>query len=100
MLGEECADTAADAWKALLDHILAQDFCSNSNGHCTSPHATKPPFVYLYSICFFVFYLHPIGIAIGIIIDSTTADWIYAISMGIATGVFVYVAVNHLIAKG
>lgn len=41
-----------------LDHILAQDLCSNSNGHCTSPHATKPPFVYLYSICFFVFYLH------------------------------------------
>ncbi len=41
-----------------LDHILAQDLCSNSNGHCTSPHATKPPFVYLYSIHFFVFYLH------------------------------------------
>lgn len=46
----------------------------------------------------------PIGVAIGIIIDSTTegttADWIYAFSMGIATGVFVYVAINHLLAKG
>lgn len=46
----------------------------------------------------------PIGVAIGIIIDATTegrvADWIYAISMGIACGVFIYVAINHLFAKG
>lgn len=46
----------------------------------------------------------PVGVAIGIIIDSTTegntADWIYAVSMGIATGVFVYVAINHLLIKG
>lgn len=46
----------------------------------------------------------PIGVAIGIIIDATTqgrvADWIYAISMGLATGVFIYVSINHLLAKG
>lgn len=46
----------------------------------------------------------PIGIGIGIAIDATTegrtADWMYAISMGIACGVFVYVAINHLISKG
>ncbi|CAM6095351.1 unnamed protein product [Calypogeia fissa] len=46
----------------------------------------------------------PIGVGIGIAIDSTTqgavANWIYAISMGIAAGVFIYVAINHLIAKG
>jgi len=46
----------------------------------------------------------PIGVAIGIIIDATTqgrvADWIYAISMGLACGVFIYVAINHLLAKG
>lgn len=42
--------------------------------------------------------------AIGIIIDSTVqgnkADWTYAIAMGLATGVFVYVAINHLLGKG
>jgi zinc transporter 1/2/3 len=46
----------------------------------------------------------PIGIAIGIAIDSTTqgstADWIYAIAMGFAAGVFIYVAINHLVLKG
>jgi zinc transporter 1/2/3 len=46
----------------------------------------------------------PIGVAIGIIIDATTqgavADWIYAISMGLACGVFIYVSINHLLAKG
>lgn len=46
----------------------------------------------------------PIGVGIGIAIDATTqgavADWTYAISMGIACGVFIYVAINHLIAKG
>lgn len=46
----------------------------------------------------------PIGVGIGIAIDATTegqtADWIYAISMGLASGVFVYVAINHLISKG
>lgn len=46
----------------------------------------------------------PIGVAIGILIDATAegrvADWIYAISMGFACGVFVYVAINHLLLKG
>ncbi|KAK3010040.1 hypothetical protein RJ639_012809 [Escallonia herrerae] len=46
----------------------------------------------------------PIGVAIGIIIDATTqgtvADWIYAISMGLACGVFIYVSINHLLSKG
>lgn len=46
----------------------------------------------------------PVGVGIGIGIDATAegreADWTYAISMGIATGVFVYVAINHLVAKG
>ncbi|RZC93676.1 hypothetical protein C5167_007717 [Papaver somniferum] len=45
----------------------------------------------------------PIGVGIGIGIDATTqgkvADWIYAISMGFATGIFIYVAIHHLISK-
>jgi zinc transporter 1/2/3 len=46
----------------------------------------------------------PIGVGIGIIIDATTqgkvADWIFAISMGFATGIFIYVSINHLLSKG
>ncbi|KAI4334548.1 hypothetical protein L6164_019227 [Bauhinia variegata] len=62
------------------------------------------PFVatVVYSFAFAV--SSPIGVGIGIAINATTqghtADWIYAISMGLATGVFIYVAVNHLISKG
>ena len=46
----------------------------------------------------------PVGVAIGIITDATTqvvvADWIFAISMGLACGVFIYVSINHLLSKG
>ncbi|KAL6573201.1 hypothetical protein OROMI_012817 [Orobanche minor] len=46
----------------------------------------------------------PVGVAVGIIIDATTqgavADWIFAISMGLACGVFIYVSINHLLSKG
>jgi zinc transporter 1/2/3 len=46
----------------------------------------------------------PIGVGIGLAINTTTeagiADWIYAISMGIACGVFVYVSIHHLLIKG
>ncbi|KAF7805437.1 zinc transporter 2 [Senna tora] len=55
-----------------------------------------------YSLAFAI--SSPVGVGIGIAIDSTTqgrtADWIYAISMSIACGVFMYVAINHLISKG
>jgi len=46
----------------------------------------------------------PIGVGIGIAINATTqgrtADWMFAVTMGIACGVFIYVAINHLISKG
>lgn len=103
MLGE-CADTAADAWKALWTISLHKIFAAIAMGIAllrmlpNRPLFTCTLYTFLFSIS------TPIGIAIGIIINSTTegltADWIYAIFMGIATGVFVYVAVNHLIAKG
>ncbi|KAH8936162.1 hypothetical protein BDL97_17G069700 [Sphagnum fallax] len=98
------SDTAADAWKALWTISLHKIFAAIAMGIAllrmlpNRPLFTCTLYTFLFSIS------TPIGIAIGIIIDSTTegliADWIYAISMGIATGVFVYVAVNHLIAKG
>lgn len=46
----------------------------------------------------------PIGVGIGIALDATTegrtADWLFAITMSLACGIFIYVAINHLIAKG
>jgi zinc transporter 1/2/3 len=64
----------------------------------------KRPFLITAAYSFAFAISSPIGVGIGIAIDATTqgaaADWVYAISMGIACGVFVYVAINHLIAKG
>lgn len=43
-----------------------------------------------------------VGVAIGILINTTdygsAGDWIFAVWMGIGTGVFVYVVINHLLA--
>ncbi|KAL2495971.1 Zinc transporter 11 [Forsythia ovata] len=69
------AETRADAWRAL------------------------------WTLMHFAFAISsPVGVAIGIIIDATTqgavADWLYAISMGLACGVFIYVSINHLLSKG
>lgn len=64
----------------------------------------KRPFLITAAYSFAFAISSPIGVGIGIAIDATTqgrvADWIYAISMGLACGVFIYVAINHLIAKG
>lgn len=64
----------------------------------------KRPFVTTAAYSFAFAVSSPVGVGIGIAIDATTqgkaADWIYAISMGLACGVFIYVAINHLVAKG
>lgn len=64
----------------------------------------KRPFLLTCAYSFAFAISSPIGVGIGIAIDATSeghaADWTYAISMGIACGVFIYVAINHLIAKG
>lgn len=43
----------------------------------------------------------PVGVSIGIVVDSTTegpvARWLFAITMGLATGIFIYVALNHML---
>lgn len=64
----------------------------------------KRPFLATVAYSFAFAVSSPIGVGIGIALDATSqgrsADWTYAISMALATGVFVYVAINHLIAKG
>lgn len=46
----------------------------------------------------------PIGIAIGLALDSTSGyearEWIKAFGNGMAAGVFIFIALGHLVAKG
>jgi zinc transporter 1/2/3 len=94
----------ADAWRNLWTISLHKIFAAISMGIALLRRLPERPFLMTatYSLAFAV--SSPIGVGIGIAIDATTeghvADWIYAISMGIATGVFIYVAINHLILKG
>eukprot|EP00246_Nothoceros_aenigmaticus_P008453 TRINITY_DN23133_c0_g1_i1.p1 TRINITY_DN23133_c0_g1~~TRINITY_DN23133_c0_g1_i1.p1 ORF type:complete len:342 (+),score=41.93 TRINITY_DN23133_c0_g1_i1:391-1416(+) len=98
------AGTKADAWRALWTVSLHKIFAAIAMGIALLRILPERPLLSCASYAFAFAISTPIGVAIGIIIDSTTqgstADWIYAISMGLACGVFIYVAVNHLLAKG
>ncbi|XP_038980084.1 zinc transporter 1-like [Phoenix dactylifera] len=98
------ADTKTSAWRNLWTISLHKIFAAIAMGIALLRMLPKRPFLMtvVYSLAFAI--SSPIGVGIGIAIDATTqgpvADWIYAISMGLACGVFIYVAINHLIAKG
>ncbi|CAK9228393.1 unnamed protein product [Sphagnum troendelagicum] len=98
------AETKSNAWKALWTISLHKVFAAIAMGIALLRMLPNRPLLScaLYAFAFAI--STPIGVAIGIIIDSTTegptADWVYAISMGLACGVFIYVAINHLLAKG
>ncbi|CAB4278183.1 unnamed protein product [Prunus armeniaca] len=98
------ADTKADAWKALWTISLHKVFAAIAMGIALLRMMPNRPFLSCAAYAFAFAISSPIGVAIGILIDATTqgavADWIFAISMGVACGVFIYVAVNHLLAKG
>lgn len=98
------AGTEADAWKALWTVCLHKIFAAIAMGIALLRIIPNRPFLSCAAYAFAFAISSPIGVAIGILIDATTegrvADWIYAISMGFACGVFVYVAINHLILKG
>ncbi|KAJ7556110.1 hypothetical protein O6H91_05G068900 [Diphasiastrum complanatum] len=98
------AETQHDAWRNLWTVSLHKIFAAIAMGIALLRILPNRPLLScsLYSFAFAI--STPIGVAIGILIDSTSqgaiADWIYAVSMGIAAGVFIYVAINHLLAKG
>ncbi|KAJ9562755.1 hypothetical protein OSB04_007915 [Centaurea solstitialis] len=95
------ADSKADAWKALWTISLHKIFAAVAMGIALLRMIPDRPFLSCASYAFAFGISSPIGVAIGIVIDSTTqgrtADWIFAISMGIACGVFIYVSINHLL---
>ncbi|CAJ1955682.1 unnamed protein product [Sphenostylis stenocarpa] len=98
------AGTKADAWKNLWTISLHKIFAAIGMGIALLRMLPKRPLVTTAAYSFAFAISSPIGVGIGIAIDSTTqgrtADWIFAISMSIACGVFIYVAINHLISKG
>ncbi|KAL5699222.1 hypothetical protein ACHQM5_030157 [Ranunculus cassubicifolius] len=98
------AETKADAWRALWTVSLHKIFAAIAMGIALLRMIPDRPLLSCAAYAFAFAISSPIGVAIGIVIDSTTqgqvADWIYAISMGIACGVFIYVAINHLLSKG
>ncbi|MBA0658289.1 hypothetical protein Goklo_010509 [Gossypium klotzschianum] len=93
-----------DAWRNLWTISLHKIFAAIAMGIALLRMIPKRPFLLTCGYSFAFAVSSPIGVGIGIAIDATTqghvADWIYAISMGLACGVFIYVAINHLIAKG
>ncbi|KAD3068225.1 hypothetical protein E3N88_36105 [Mikania micrantha] len=96
--------TKAEAWRNLWTISLHKIFAAIAMGIALLRLIPKRPFLLTVAYSFAFGISSPIGVGIGIAIDATTegatADWLYAISMGIACGVFVYVAIHHLIFKG
>ncbi|XP_043689308.1 zinc transporter 11-like [Telopea speciosissima] len=98
------AETTGEAWRALWTISLHKVFAAIAMGIALLQMIPNRPILSCaaYTLAFAI--STPIGVVIGIVIDSTTqgvvADWIYAISMGFACGVFIYVSINHLLSKG
>ncbi|RWR76709.1 zinc transporter 2-like protein [Cinnamomum micranthum f. kanehirae] len=94
----------AEAWRNLWTISLHKIFAAIAMGIALLRMIPHRPFLTTVAYSFAFAVSSPIGVGIGIAIDATTqgavADWIYAISMGLASGIFIYVAINHLIAKG
>ncbi|KAF7831283.1 zinc transporter 11 [Senna tora] len=98
------AEKKGDAWKALWTISLHKTFAAIAMGIALLRMIPNRPLLSCAAYSFAFAASSPVGIAIGIIIDATTqgalADWIFAISMGFACGVFIYVSINHLLSKG
>ncbi|KAL0353518.1 UNVERIFIED_CONTAM: Zinc transporter 2 [Sesamum angustifolium] len=97
------AETEADAWRALWTVCLHKIFAAIAMGIALLRMIPDRPLLSCAAYAFAFAISSPAGIAIGIVIDATTqgsvADWIFAISMGLACGVFIYVSINHLLSK-
>lgn len=98
------AETKADAWRALWTVCLHKIFAAIAMGIALLRMMPDRPLLSSAAYAFAFAISSPVGVAIGIVIDSTTqgavADWIFAISMGLSCGVFIYVSINHLLSKG
>lgn len=95
--------TRSDAWRNLWTIGLHKIFAAVAMGIALLRLIPKRPLLMsvAYSLAFAV--SSPVGVGIGIAVIGASPRaraWVYAISMSFATGIFVYVAINHLMAKG
>ncbi|KAL8205804.1 hypothetical protein R6Q57_009355 [Mikania cordata] len=95
------ADSKAYAWKALWTILIHKIIAAVAMVIALLRMIPDRAFISCAAYVFAFGISSPIGVGIGIIIDDTregrVADWIFAISMGIACGVFIYVSINHLL---
>ncbi|KAJ7515729.1 hypothetical protein O6H91_22G025300 [Diphasiastrum complanatum] len=100
---DEEFETQHDAWRNLWTVCLHKVLAAIAMGMALIQILPNRTLFHCASYAFVFAASTPVGVTIGIIIDNTTqgaaADWIFAISMSIASGVFMYVAVNHLLGK-
>ncbi|KAF8698756.1 hypothetical protein HU200_035011 [Digitaria exilis] len=98
------AETKVDAWKVLWTISLHKIFAAIAMGIALLRMLPNRPLLSCFAYAFMFAISSPIGVATGIVIDATTqgqvANWIFAVSMGLATGIFIYVSINHLLSKG
>ncbi|KAM5584477.1 hypothetical protein ABKV19_004045 [Rosa sericea] len=98
------AKTKIDAWKALWTVCLHKIIAAIAMSIALLRMVPNRPFLSCMAYSFIFAISSPVGVGVGIIIDSTTqgstADWMFAISIGLACGVFIYVSINHLLSKG
>ncbi|KAL6529113.1 hypothetical protein OROHE_014857 [Orobanche hederae] len=98
------SSTKSDAWRSLWTVCLHKLFAAVAMGIALLSMIPDRPLLSCAAYAFAFAISSPVGVAVGIIIDATTqgavADWIFAISMGLACGVFIYVSINHLLSKG
>ncbi|KAI4382383.1 hypothetical protein MLD38_008358 [Melastoma candidum] len=93
-IGIGVSDTKADAWRNLWT-ILAQDICSDCHGHSAPEDAAQETVPADSGLLLCLCSLQP----------GRCWDWVchrrnYPGFNGISMRVFIYVAINHLIAKG
>ncbi|PQM33356.1 hypothetical protein Pyn_39140 [Prunus yedoensis var. nudiflora] len=98
------AKTKAEAWKALWTVSVHKIIAAIAMGIALLRMLPNRPFLSCMAYAFMFAISSPVGVGVGITIDSTTqgatADWLFAISIGLACGVFIYVSINHLLSKG
>jgi len=95
------AESRGSAWRALWTVCLHKVFAATAMAIALLRMKPNRPFLSCAAYAFAFGLSSPVGVSIGIIVDSTTegpvARWLFAITMGLATGIFIYVALNHML---
>lgn len=95
------AESKGGAWRALWTVCLHKVFAATAMAMALLRMKPNRPFLSCMAYAFAFGISSPVGVSIGIIVDSTTegpvAQWLFAITMGLATGIFIYVALHHML---